>query len=64
MDTWLTTFAFNPFLFEINDWLDELDPWGNDLYRGLYHQTIDCWGPVEPRSREDKPPDESTVSDR
>ncbi len=63
MDTWLTTFAFNPFLFEINDWLDALDPWGNDLYRGLYHQKIDCWGPVEPRSREDKPPDESTVSD-
>lgn len=64
MDTWLTTFAFNPFLFEINDWLDELDPWGNDLYRGLYHTTIDCWGPVEPRSRDDKPPDKSTVSDR
>jgi hypothetical protein len=64
MDTWLTTFAFNPFLFEINDWLDALDPWGNDLYRGLYHQKLECWGPIEPRSREDKPPDESTVSDR
>jgi len=63
MDTWLTTFAFNPFLFEINDWLDALDPWGNKLYRELYHQKIDCWGPVEPRTRDDKPPDESTVSD-
>jgi hypothetical protein len=63
VDTWLTTFAFNPFLFEINDWLDALDPWGNALYRGIYHQKLDCWGPIEPRTREDKPPDESTVSD-
>ncbi len=63
MDTWLTTFAFNPFLFEINDWLDALDPWGNKLYREMYHQKIDCWGPVEPRTRDDKPPDQSSVSD-
>lgn len=56
VDTWLTTFAYNPFLMEINDWVKDLDPWGNKIYRELYHQKIDCWGPETPRSREDLPP--------
>ena len=56
MDTWLTTFAFNPFLLEINDWVGDLDPWGNKIYRELYHQKLECWGPETPRSRKDVPP--------
>lgn len=56
MDTWLTTFAYKPFMLEINDWVDNLDPWGNKIYRELYHEKIDCWGQVEARSREDVPP--------
>ena len=56
MDTWLTTFAYKPFMLEINDWVDNLDPWGNKIYRELYHEKIDCWGQVEDRSREDVPP--------
>jgi len=56
MDTWLTTFTYKPFMLEINDWIDNLDPWGNKIYRELYHEKIDCWGQVEDRSREDVPP--------
>jgi len=43
VDTWLTTFAYNPFLLEINDWLTELDPWGTAIYSRLYHRTLRCW---------------------
>jgi len=43
VDTWLTTFAYNPFLLEINDWLEDLDPWGTAIYSRLYHKTLRCW---------------------
>ncbi len=43
VDTWLTTFAHKPFLYEVRDWKYKLDPWGNELYLGLYEKKLACW---------------------
>lgn len=43
VDSWLTTFAHKPFVYEVNDWKYKLDPWGNSLYLGLYRKDLKCW---------------------
>ena len=43
VDSWVVTFAHKPFLFETGDWKYKLDPWGNEVYRGLYERKLSCW---------------------